>query len=404
MGILKDRFLLITLFSSLLIRLVLTPIPGFKFDVDVWFAWAERLNQLGFSNFYSDQVWTNYTPGFLYILGILGFLKNLLGIQDGLFYAILKLPSLIAEPILALLIFKLLNKKSFFWATIATGTILLNPAFIFNSAIWGQIDGFLTLFMFLSVYFLSGKKMILASIFLGLSFLIKPQAIALMPVVIFYLINNCSIRNIAQLFLPGTMTVFILSLPFFPKEPFELLQLFSKMVSDYSYNSLFAYNFWGSLGFWIRDDTVWGSLSYQYWGYIIYGCYLLLLAYFYLKGTLSLYTVSALSVLAFFLLPTRVHERYLYPAIVFLIFLSAILKSRLILILTILLSFTHFLNLYYVYVYYNEFYLKLPKTLYLPFLYNFLDNSGRLMSIISTTLFILISIIIIKSRYVSKKA
>ncbi len=97
MKIFKDRFLILSLLLGLFIRLILTPVTGFKFDIDTWFAWAERLNNIGFANFYSDQVWTSYPPGFLYILGVLGSIKNLFHINPSLFHMVLKLPSILAE-------------------------------------------------------------------------------------------------------------------------------------------------------------------------------------------------------------------------------------------------------------------------------------------------------------------
>lgn len=393
----KLPILLIILMLGFLGRLMLAFLPGFKIDMDAWFAWAVRLNQTGFVNFYSDQIWTNYTPGYLYILGFLGFIKNLFNLNDSIFYLILKLPSVTAEIILGVLIYKQIAKKSLIWARIAAGMVLLNPIFVFNSAIWGQIDGLLSLMLVVSIYLLNQKNLIISSIFLGLGFLIKPQAVALFPVFILFLIKNPSVKNFLKLTTPFLLIVFSLSLPFFMNQPFSgITELFSKMVSDYPYTSLFAYNFGGVVGFWIADKNIWNTLSYQSWGYILLTTYWIIIGYFYFRKKLSIYALATLATLAFFFLPTRVHERYLYPAIVFLILSSAIYKSKLLIALTGILSLLHFLNLYYVYVYYNEIYLKLPKVLYYPIIYNFLDTNGKNLSLISTIVFILITIVIIR--------
>lgn len=395
--------MIILILLGLAIRLIVTFLPGFKVDIDAWFAWAIRLNQVGFSNFYSDQIWTNYTPGFLYILKLLGFFKIILSIPDSLFYVILKMPSIIAETILAIFIYRQVNAKSVIWARISAGLVLLNPAFIFNSSIWGQIDGLLTLLMLFSVYFLIQKKLILSSILLSLAFLIKPQTIGLLPIFILFLLRNFSIKNLFKTVVPVILTIFILSLPFYTNHLLGLPALFSKMISDYSYTSLFAYNFWGVVGFWIKDSTVWNNLSYYHWGYILFGCYWLFLSFLFLKKKLSIYSLATLAMLGFFFLPTRIHERYLYPGIAFLIVLLGIKKSRILFILTTLLGIAHLLNLYYVYVYYNEIYLKLPKILYNPILYNYIDNNGRFLSILSTGFFIIITFIIVKYDFVSKR-
>lgn len=404
MGILKNKILLIIVLGGFILRMMLTPLPGFRIDVDAWFAWAQRLNQLGFANFYSDQIWTNYTPGFLYILGLLGWIKNSLQINNSLFYLMLKLPSILAEVALAVFVYQWFINKSKAWAKIALMAILFNPAFIFNSAVWGQIDGLFSLVLVLSIYFLMQKGFILSSIFLALGFLIKPQAIFLLPAFGLYLFKNFSLKNFLQLSLPLIFTTFLVSLPFFLNQPFTgLINLIYRMLGDYPFISLYAYNFWGIWGFWINDSNLWNGLTLKTWGYLLYIFYWIIIIFLYFKRKISILVLVTLAALSFFFLPTRVHERYLYPAIPFLILVAALLKSHLIWILAMILSLIHFLNLYYVYVYYNEFYLKMPKLLYNSTLYNLLDTQGRSLSFLSTTIFVLISLVIIKLKHEHSK-
>lgn len=414
MGILKKHFFIIIIILGFFIRVLLLHLPGFKIDVDAWFAWSERLVSLPLSKFYSDAIWTNYTPGYLYILYFLGILKHLFSISSDFYYQLLKLPSIISEIILAIFVYKKILNKNLFWAKIAALIIILNPAFIFNSALWGQIDGLLALSMVLAIYFLEKRNLILASAFWGVSLLIKPQAIALLPVFGIYMAVELfsarrylevgdTLKDAFKLILPATFVIFIASLPFFPNQPLGgVINLFSKMIGDYSFSSLYAYNFWGGVGFWIPDNIQWFNLSYQIWGYILYTLFWLLILIFG-RNKLSVYSLAALATLSFFFLPTRVHERYLYPAIVFLIIVGSQMKSYVILIATLVLSMIHFLNLYFVYVYYNEFYLNLPHILYNLYLYNFLDSYGTKISVFSTVIFIFITVIIVKSSYVSKK-
>ena len=101
----KYRFLFFLVIGGLTIRLVLANVPGFKIDTDDWFAWALRLDEVGFSKFYSNQVFSDYTPGYMYILSLLVFVKNLLQIDNPTFYLILKLPAIFAEIILGALIY-----------------------------------------------------------------------------------------------------------------------------------------------------------------------------------------------------------------------------------------------------------------------------------------------------------
>jgi dolichyl-phosphate-mannose-protein mannosyltransferase len=400
----KDYFLLWFIFLGLFIRLALAFYPGFKIDIDAWFAWAIRLSEVGLSKFYSEQLWTNYTPGYLYILFIQGLIKNLFQLNDGQFFFFLKLPAIIAEIILGLIIyFEVLTRSTKKYAYAASGLILLNPALIFNSAIWGQIDGFLSLFMILAIIFLKHNKLFLSSVFFGCALLIKPQALAIAPIYFLFTLKNFSIKNLLKITLPGLIMVFLFSLPFFISSPLTgLFTLLSKMTSDYKATSLFAYNFWGVVGFWIDDSQKWFNLAYQHWGLLLTALYWLILSFFYFKKSIGLYSLASLATLAFYFLPTRVHERYLYPAIPFIALSFGLLKNKKIFALGAILSLTYFLNLYYVYVYYNEFYLNLPKLLYLPPLYDFLDKNGKALSVLSSLVFVSITLLIYIHDYNKK--
>src|SRR3989344_362407 len=393
----NDKTLILMLLTGLLLKLSLALLPGFKIDVDAWFAWAFRLTELPFSEFYSDQVWTNYTPGYLYILWLSGLINNLFNLIPEQFYFLLKVPSIVAEIFLAFISYHLVKSEvNIKWARVTAAFILFNPGFIFNSSIWGQVDGFLSLLMFLSIFFLSHKKLSLASIFFALSILIKPQALALSPIFLFYVIKNFNKQTI-NLIYPGLLTLLILSFPFFVSNPLlGLPYLIIQMSNDYASTSLFAYNFWGIVGFWIDDQKNFLGLTYQMVGIVLFVTFWILTAYFYFKKNLNLYIISTLACLAFYFLPTRAHERYLYPALVFAAISAAYLNSQRIFILTSLLSLTYLINLYYVYIYYNVFYSHTDQSLYLKSFYDLLNRQGRLLSFISTALFGFLSFNLIK--------
>lgn len=398
MGILRDRFLISLILIGLLTRLLLAILPGFKIDVDAWFAWAVRLQQIGLANFYSDQVFTVFAPGYLYVLSFLGFFKNFFDIDSNLFYYVVKLPNIISEIFLAILAYKLLQQNSPKIARLTTAAIIFNPGFIFNSSIWGQTDSTLALFLFLTVYLLQTQRLILSSIFLGLSFLMKPQAISILPVFALFTFKNFHPKTWLKLVFPAVLTIFVLSIPFFPTNPISgLINFIENSINEYNGTSLFAYNFWGMFGFWVDDSRKFGSLTFQYWGYLLFLSYWVIIFYFYfLKKRLSLLTLVTLATLGFYFLPTRVHERYLYSGLLFLILLSAYTKNRLLVILTIILNLIYLLNLYYVYIYYNHFYLRMPSALFWETGYNLLEKNGKFLAVISTACFILVSFLTIK--------
>ncbi len=392
----KKSFVLVVTTISLSLHLILTSLPGFKVDVEAWLAWAIRLNDLGLLKFYSQQVWTNYTPGYLYILRVLGFINGLFNLPGDIFYFLLKLPAIISEIILGLLVYSEVKKTSKSFAPATLILLLLNPAFIFNSSVWGQIDGVLTLLMYLSVYFLKKHQLIFSSVLLGLSILIKPQALALVPIFGLFAIKNFSPKSLAKLTLPAVATMFLLSLPFFINRPITgFLELISHMSGDYPYTSLFAFNLWGGVGFWLSDLQKFGPLTYQQIGLLLFVIYWIIILLVYFKKGIGIYSLAALACLSFYFLPTRVHERYLYPALVFILLSASEIKNKWLLLMQAILSLTYTLNLYFVYVYYNEFFYKLPQVLYNPILYPLLNDHGKAFSVLSTTIFVIISIVII---------
>ena len=125
----RATLIIITLgILAFLIRFYLAFLPGFKADVDTWFAWALRLNDFSFNHFYSKGIFTDYTPGYLYILYILGFLRNLLFLQDNVFYLLLKMPAIISEVIIGLFVYHQVKKyTSEKIAILAFSTTAFNP-------------------------------------------------------------------------------------------------------------------------------------------------------------------------------------------------------------------------------------------------------------------------------------
>ena len=392
----KNLVLYYLLLSGFLIRLIFAGFPGFHVDTDTFFAWSLRVTDVGLANFYSPDVWTNYTPGMIYVFYLLGFIKSIFPLSGEQFYSLLKIPSILADLVLSYFVYKqLLKTSSKKIASYGLAFCLFNPVLIFNSAVWGAFDGLMTLFLFLTIYYLDQKKLITSSIYFGISILLKPQAVAIAPVLGLFLLKNFSVKNFLKLTLPAVISVIILSVPFFPADPLAgFFKLFIQMAQDYKGNSLFAYNTWGIFGFWIDDSTTLAFLPIRIWGLIMMSVFWLYFYLLFFKRKFDAFTLSTLAFLAFFFLPTRVHERYLFSAIPFLILVALKFKSRILVLASVVLSFLHLLNLYYVYVYYNEFYLKLPRVLYITGFYEFLETQAKLLSVISTLLFLLITITI----------
>lgn len=361
--------------TVLIVRLFFSLLPSFGFDMGSWLGWAGRLSSLGLAKFYTDQSWTQYTPGFLYWLWFIGKVG---WVND---FAI-KIPSILSDIGVGLLIWSLVNKVNKKLALVSFFLYILNPIIIFDGSVWGQIDGILTLFIFLSAYFLIEKKnFIWAVFFWSIAFLIKPQSIAFLPV-FFLAVLLKKFRWKEAVFggITGLATIFFLSLPFFPGNfILGLPEQIIKMSKYYSYTSVYAFNIWSWAGFWKPDTSMFLGLSLYVWGMLLLAVSILFCLIVFrnkLDKKANWYLVFAVLALCFFLFPTRVHERYLFPFFAFLLTAAGLSKSPNLFGIYIVTSIASFLNVYYPYSYYY------PKLLRSDFLYELSGGMAKIIGFI----------------------
>lgn len=382
------------IFKSLLvftitIRIILLVLPSFKIDMTDWQAWTARLVEVGPAKFYSPTFFADYFPGYLYFLWVIGSLFNHLtpfNFFNKEFELTLKFITTIFDCLTAFYIFKIVRIYQKKLAYLATFSYLANPALIFNSSIWGQVDGILTFFLILSTYNLVELRgYVKWSFAAAFSVLIKPQALAILPVTLLYLIKNFKRKSIFLSILILAGLVITASIPFFSADPLlGLFKLFGKTAAGYPYTSLYAFNFWAVVGWWQPDDIKRLLFSYQNWGMVLYFLFLFIAIFPIIKKRHlkngSMYLIIALSLLIFFLFPTRVHERYLFPFFAFFLLAVFILKSLKLFFVYLFLSLIHLINLWYVYFYYNS-------------IYNNPDYSGSFLFDLITSFYIYPSVI-----------
>jgi dolichyl-phosphate-mannose-protein mannosyltransferase len=366
------------------IRFLFNFLPSFGFDMASWLGWTHKLATGGFAAFYSLNDWTQYTPGYLYylwLIGKIGWVNELA----------IKIPVILADIATGFLIYLLVKKVDKTLAVASFFLYTLNPVVIFGGSVWGQIDGILTLFLFLSAYFLIEKENLVWSVFFwSVAFLIKPQAIAVLPAILMVsLIKKIKWREVIGAFLVGGGVIFAFSLPFFPGNPvLGLPQLIVRMSNFYSYTSVNAFNIWSWVGFWQSDATKFLGLTLFTWGtfFLIIS---VSVALFVFRKKLNLkanyYLLFAILSLCFFLFPTRVHERYVFPFFAFLLTAAGLSKSRNLFGVYIATSIASFLNLYYPYSYYY------PTQLRSDLLYNLSASLAKVVGFIFfVTYFILL--------------
>lgn len=350
------------LIVSLAIRVVLFHIQGCKIDESCFLSWFDTAAKSGLHSFYYDTLWSDYPPFNVYIFWIFGKLASVFG-SDSLSFFI-KLPQNLFDIATAFLIYSFLRRHFSF--KVALGVMALyafNPAVIFDLAVWGQMDSIYTFFMVASLYAaleptyvhnytdslcrtvenriasiktipigklvrficriigsLSGYE--LAGSLLALAVLTKPQSIVLLPLLIYIAWRNKGWWRVVSSGVAFCVMTFLVILPFdwtngghYSNNPLVFLYHAYSGYSVYEYNSINAYNFWALFGFWKPDTEMHFLFTYQIWGIIAFLAVTLLILWLLHRNYSKQAAIYAafLLMFGFFMVMTRMHERYLFP-------------------------------------------------------------------------------------------
>ena len=169
-------------------------------DIRLFAEWAEKIWLLGTRTFYIYPQWYYAPPNYPPLLSLiyaaaywlydhkyfLAQLHNVIKIPPAVFiiyfyehglYLLLKLPGILADIALAVVIYQLVKKltANVKKAFAAGAFYLFNPVSIFLSGVWGQTDSMVSLFGLLSFVALWAQKFWVSLPLLFLSFYIKPN-------------------------------------------------------------------------------------------------------------------------------------------------------------------------------------------------------------------------------------
>ncbi len=372
-------FFYILLGAALLLRLILAAgSTGFETDIYCFGSWALRVYEGGFSNFYSPEVFTDYPPGYMYILYPIGALLSLfkLDILSPAGLVILKLPAIIADLLAGFIIFQVGSQYTTRQTSLLlSGLYLFNPAVLLNSVIWGQIDSILTLFIVLLCLFSMKGHTVKACFIFVFGMLLKPQMLVFAPILLYGLYEHEIIHFTSwkRFFLRvsggfcSLLTLFLAMVPFGIE---KVISQFLSTLGSYPYASVNAYNLWAFLGLnWVSQDETLAGISYKTIGFLV----LVLLTIFSAvifevlrqKNKPERYVLTAaFLMLTTFIFSVRMHERYLYPAMFLLLLTALFNQNRSMLKSYLLISLSHFLNVWHVLYHYNpETYSEIMQTI-----------------------------------------
>lgn len=251
-----------------------------------------------------------------------------------------KIWAILADIGIAYLVYKFTQK------TWLTTLVLFNPAFFYNSAYWGQIEAIPIFFLLASFYFLTRtRRSYLSALCFVLALLSKQSSIIFIPIFALAFWQKFGLRISVTSALIGLVFFSVSFLPFLAN-PFVTYWQKIQTGSGSDFITDHAFNLWALLtGLGKVSDSApyWLGISYNHWGFILFG---LALVFILIKFRPSrLFAASALINLASFLLLTRMHERYLQPSLAFLLLWAGTKRS--LLAVFIFLSGFYWLNLYH---------------------------------------------------------
>ncbi len=333
--------------------------PGFPADVSQFAYWAYLAKSEGMAAVYqtnelSGRPLCNYPPGYVFVLrGLAGvydviappgetFGPDLIrSIYDGArtpatkrAYAILKTPGVFCDVWLAGLLAYIAGRC---WRTRSAWAVglayALLPAAIHNAALWGQVDSILALLLVAALWYGVRQRIIAMTVLAFLAFLTKAQAAILVPVFAYLLIAwaGRDTQRWGRSLIAIGVTVGAVVLPFVSMAR-PMLAAFTQAASYYPFVHLNGFSGWfllspvaenhldaPELSQWYRpDDVAWVlGLAPRTIGFaLLLGVWALVIVKLITaseKQPVVRVAVRVLS-LAFFVVSTQMHERYLLPA------------------------------------------------------------------------------------------
>jgi dolichyl-phosphate-mannose--protein O-mannosyl transferase len=345
--------LVVMLLFALAIRIVLLPSLGFHNDIAAFEAWTLALKDNPPWEFYAKTSFADYPPGYFVVLWGLGWLYGLLSNlhlisnADNSYFALrllVKVPALVMDLVDAVVIYAIVRRfASERLALLGAGLFAFNPATIYVSAYWGQIDsvswGFVLLALWLALRSSDDPqktvvRLVWAWLAIAFSVLMKPQGALVALVVLAFAVTagEAELRR-RRLIGTGLGIVAGFVLTFAVAALFhgsfnvaaDIAWLFERYrfgSTVYPYNTINAFNLYAiKQSFWQPDTvplSVFGVDAGPMW---LWGIILVLAAtalivtrYLQKRDDRAFLEAAMLVAFAFFALATRMHERYIFGA------------------------------------------------------------------------------------------
>jgi len=343
----KISAVFVLLFTGLLVRLAAFAIDmPFAGDVRTFQIWAMYLYNHGFQHFYNSYTFTDYPPVYMYVLWLFGMIQNRMGwellYRD--FNFLVFSPAMISDLATVVALYFVchnffdngkVSAPAFgkpFWIALAYS---LNPAIILNSSVWGQVDAIHTMLLFFAMYAVTKSQSLPVYLLYGFAVITKPQSLIVAPIFLYsafhyFKESGHTLKAALTMFGFAALTfVFmaLIALPFTIGFDFmPILQQYTDTLGSYPFASINAYNFYALMG------GIWQpiSLFMQILSTVaIVG--VTLMTFWIMSNRFDISGVffsAALLFIVTFNFSVQMHERYLFPALLFLLVAGAYTYSQ----------------------------------------------------------------------------
>lgn len=303
----------------------------------LWYReWALSLPD-GFFNVYSraDEISLDYPPIYLFFLYITGLAYRALGSGWGIMTDMLfmKFWPIFFDTLCGAALYFVFKKQGEKAGFLAALLWLFNPCTIFNSAFWGQTDGLMCLLLLISFYALESKRPILACVLFAIAGLTKYQCLFFTPIFLLELFLRSDIKRFLPSIFSAVATVLGVFLPFMigAKNPLLFFEVYLGGQGKYPHCTLNAFNVYGMFNLnWVPDSkkilgliSV-GTLSTIVTVLLIVGVFLI---YIFAKNK-CMWTVSFLFMSSLFMFMSRMHERYAFVTLIFILVAAVKHKNK----------------------------------------------------------------------------
>ena len=343
--------------TLLILKFALLPLfSGYPPDLEQFVLWGEVMARAP-SQVYDPRYVCRYMPGYLYALSpAVALVREFVGYQmtpdiAARLAVTVRIPALVADFLLGLATFAWMrqlddsaDRQMRNWTTVAF--FALNPALIYTSLVWGQNDSAVALGIMLALLMACTDNFALAGAAAALAVMVKLQGVIFLPILAIWMLLKGRIRDWAIAALAFLGVVVITIAPFQIGRPWNFLANTIASSADYfPYTSLNAFNLMAlAVGMRLRDSTpLLGISSYDVGLLLLIALVLVAIVILASDPTPRTLLYSAfLAYLGFFVLPTRIHERYLYFALALLVPFA--LDSSATLMMFAMLTITFLLN------------------------------------------------------------